>query len=101
MVKPIDPAKYDRVKTLLIEGKSFSEIRTLIQQEFGSAISFTTLGELKKTIPIPAKDGQFPTKVKMDMKTMIQLFYKALDIPAFVKLISDADSEAVSRLEVL
>ena len=101
MVKPIEPAKYERVKTLLMEGKSFSEIRTLIQQEFDSAISFTTIGELKKSVPVPAKDGQLSPVVKMDMRTMIQLFYKALEIPAFLKLITDADSEAVSRLEVL
>lgn len=38
-------------------------------------------------------------ETKNDIQKVIGLFYKALDIPQFLKLVSDKESEAINRLE--
>lgn len=40
-------------------------------------------------------------ELKEDIQKLVQLFYKSLEIPDFLKLASDSDVKAISRLELI
>lgn len=94
-MKKIDETKYQRVKEYIQQELSVVDIREKIEAEFNSSISNATIKKLRDEIYEKSIDNN----LKESMKILVILFHKALTIPAFVKLVSDQEAEAICQLE--
>jgi hypothetical protein len=57
-------------------------------------------GELDPSIK-ESINTQINTELKEDIEIMIKLFYKAIEIPDFLKILSSNEEKAISRLEMV